>query len=75
MVACLFHNTMTMNKLPPYSIVSLCNEKIEQNKQFWISMVESQLHSAFWSLQSSNGMPTKDEIIDITRETPPQLDP
>ena len=71
----IIHNAMSINELPPYSIVSLRNDQAEQNKQFWVSIVQSQLHSIFSSLQSLDGIPTKDDIIEITRETQLQWDP
>ena len=71
----IMHDAMSLNELPPYIIASVYDKKIEENKQFQSSLVNSQLDSIFSSIPVSNGIPAKDDIINIKRDTPIKWDP
>ena len=70
----IIHNSMSMNELPPLSMASIRISKTTQNQVFWLSLVESKLQSIYSIIQVSIGMPSKNDVLLSTRESPIQWD-
>ena len=71
----IINNAFSMDKLPLFSMSSLRISKKTQNQVFWSSLVESKLQSIYSTVQVFNGMPSKNDFLQATRESPIQWDP
>ena len=71
----IIHNEMSLNELPPYSMAVIRSNKTDENIQYWSSFVKSQVHSIYSSIPVSERIPSKDDILKATRDTPIFWDP
>ena len=55
-------------------MASLRIDKTTQKQLFWSSLVESQLQSIYSTIKVFNGMPSKNDVLQATRESPIQQD-
>ena len=53
----IVHNTMSMNKLPPFTMATVRGVRTAENDAFWQNIKTSQLDSVYATLQHSQGIP------------------
>ena len=70
----IIHNALAMNELPPFTMTGLRAVQMQANKEFWRSKKKSQLRSIYNTLQNTNGIPSKEEVMQATRESPLEWD-
>lgn len=73
----IVNDSLSMNELPPFTMATLRMSTTAQNKQWWADMTNLQLDSIYStrSLQQTDGMPTREDINNVTRDTPLMWNP
>ena len=71
----VIYNTISINELPPYTMASLRATKTNENIQFWASIIESQQHAIYNFLRQLSGIPSRDDIANVSKENPFEWNP
>ena len=71
----IIHNALSINEIPPYSMVTLRDHKTRDNVQFWKSNFKTQLQAVYLTLRNLDGIPPKELLQTITRDNPINWDP
>ena len=59
-----------MNELPLFTMSALCMVKSSENDKYMKDMRNSQMDSIYAILNSTVGIPSRERVSNITRETP-----
>lgn len=71
----IVHNALSMSELSPYTMTGIRIAASEKNIRYWQEMKASQLQSVYNTLQYTEGVPSKDAVVEATRLSPLQWDP
>ncbi|MDB4430362.1 GIY-YIG nuclease family protein [bacterium] len=71
----IVHNALSINELPPFTMSSLRVEKTAENEQLWTDHKTSQLQSVYNTLNNTQGIPSKEDVLAAERDSPLQWDP
>lgn len=71
----IIHNALSINEIPPFTMVSLRQKEQHKCDNFWKDTIQSQLQSVYSTLSSTNGIPTVEDVTTATRDDPLQWNP
>ena len=71
----IIHNALTMNELPPFTMSGIRSVQSEKQDKFWNSTKESQLNSIYNNLRHLNEIPSRQQVLETTRELPLNWNP
>ena len=70
----IVHDEFTANEIP-FTMTELLNNTEQDHHRFWNEMKESQLTSVFTTLRGIPNLPTREDILNSTRDLPFSWDP
>eukprot|EP00956_Cyclotella_meneghiniana_P018903 scaffold31899_cov24-Cyclotella_meneghiniana.AAC.1 len=71
----IMRNELSMNELPPFTMSTLLDAKTDETNQWWQNMKNSQLDAVYSVLQHTQGIPTRESVAAVTRDTPLEWSP
>eukprot|EP00956_Cyclotella_meneghiniana_P023953 scaffold47551_cov95-Cyclotella_meneghiniana.AAC.1 len=71
----IMRNELSMNELPPFTMSTLLDTKTEETNQWWQNIKNSQLDAVYSVLQHTQGIPTRETVSAVTRDTPLEWSP